>query len=222
MIWCLIQCLSCRGHIHCTGFWASLFHLLALKSSHTVDVMGVSESVHFMQCMTFLTHIADVKSTGGRLVYCKFFSPVEGYCDIGLRPQRWAVSISAAPKKTRRKHEDHHAPPADGDLTNDEEELAMERSFGCINPKRKLDNTLWPCCLAKEKKHTNKRLRERERWGVFRWLLVLLNMKTSGATDTWDDWNCWVESYDLTRGPMKMTWTRWEQGKLEITCLLEN
>lgn len=105
----------------------------------------------------------------------------------------------------------------------------MERSFGCIAQKESLTTPCGHAVWQRRKTHQwgekcNERMRERERErdeGVFCWLLVLSSMKTSGATDSLDDWNYWVESNDRTRGPMKMTWTRWEQGELEITWLLD-
>ena len=188
--------------------------------------MGVSESVHFMQCMTFLTP-SWCQSTAGRLLYCIFSQSSPRVFWHRPKAIRWEVSISAGSLHQPKKAQTRRSSCTTSRWWSNKwwGRIGHGAFLWLHCPKGKLDNTLWPCCLAKEK-NTPMRWkmqweRERERWGVFCWLLVLSSMKTSGATDSLDDWNYWVESNDHTRGPMKMTWTRWEQGELEITWLLD-
>lgn len=192
--------------------------------------MGVSESVHFMQCMTFLAP-RWCQSTAGRLVYCIFSQSSPRVFWHRPKAVRWEVSISAGsfhqPKKgANTKIIMHHQQMVIKQMMRKNWSWSVPL---VALPKRKAWQHPVAMLFGKGEKHTNEvknamreweRERERDE-GVFCWLLVLSSMKTSGATDSLDDWNYWVESNDHTRGPMKMTRTRWEQGELEITWLLD-
>lgn len=114
--------------------------------------MGVSESVHFMQCMTFLTP-SWCQSTAGRLLYCIFSQSSPRVFWHRPKAIRWEVSISAGSLHQPKKAQTRRSSCTTSRWWSNKwwGRIGHGAFLWLHCPKGKLDNTLWPCCLAKEK-----------------------------------------------------------------------